>query len=137
MLNGKVAVGGRAAGRVGGLDHGRVHRLKEADLVADIAGGVAGRAQGEGFGQGQDGVRVSAMRRLLGLFVGFALRCLVLSGQNPVQCLGQGNEALVRGAGQSGRVIETVEHSAQDIQPLEQGGDGFGLVNPGLLLIRF
>ena len=76
------------------------------------------------------------MRRLLCFGVGLALRSLILSGQDPVQRFGQGDQPLMRGACQPVPVVHAVEHGAHHIQTLQQGSHGFCLVDPGLLLIR-
>lgn len=66
----------------------------------------------------------------------YLLGGFVLFGKDPVQRLCQCDKPLVRGAGQSGRVIAPVEHQAHAIQPLQQSSNSFGFLNPGLFLVR-
>ena len=75
------------------------------------------------------------MRRLFGFHASFALGRLILFCEDPVKRFCQCNKSLVRGASQPFGIVEPMEHRANDVQSLQQGGHRFSLVNSRLLLV--
>ena len=75
------------------------------------------------------------MRSFLAFFGRLPGRLALLHIEDPLDRAGKRQEPLLWRSGESGLVVETVEHAAHDLVLLQHHGNGFSLVNAGVLLI--